>query len=385
MKVLRLVTKNAWRHKLRTSLTILGLALAVMAFGLILTFVKAWYAGSRAAAPDRLITRHAVSITFELPLAYSEQLLKIEGVEAVTHANWFGGIYIDPGNFFPQFAVDYETFFELYPEYVVPPDQMEMFKSERTAAIVGQRLADRFGWKIGDVVTIIGTIYSGNWDFTIRGIYSGDSPDVDETAFVFRYDYLDEWVKKNWPGYAGHVGWYALKISDPLRAREISTMIDKRFDNSLAETKTETEKDFVMSFIQMSSALITGLRIVSMLIIVVILLVLANTMAMTARERISENAFMRTLGFGKFHLTGLIMGESLFIAAIGGLAGMGLLWMIGNGVGVALSQWFPGFAPDVDTYILSFGTAILVGLLASIYPIIRAVSIKIVDGLRVVD
>lgn len=385
MKILKLVRKNAFRHKLRTFLTILGLALAVMAFGLIRTFIGAWYAGADAASPDRLICRHAVSVIFSLPLAYREQLLKIDGVEEVTYANWFGGYYVDPSNFFANFAVDVNSYLEMYPEFVLPDDQKEAFKTERQAAIIGQGLADRFGWKLGDKVTLIGGIYPGNWDFMIRGIYQGRDEATDETLFLFRWDYLDETLKKIWNSRTGEVGWYALKISDPSRAAQISNEVDARFDNSWAETRTETEKEFQMSFIQMSSAIILGLRIISYLIIGVILLVLANTMAMTARERISENAFMRTIGFQSHHLAWLILGESLFIAVLGGALGMGLLYLIAGGVKVAMSQYFPGFAPSVFTYLFSFGTAVIVGFLASIFPITRAVRLKIVDALRVVE
>ncbi len=385
MKVFRLIYKNAFRHKLRTFLTVLGLALAVMAFGLIRTFITAWYSGAEAAAPDRLVTRNAVSIIFTLPISYKEQILKIDGVKDVTYAAWFGGIYVDPKNFFPQYAVDQSNFFTLFPEFILPPEQFEEFKEERKAVIVGRRLADRFGWKIGDPITLIGTIYPGDWDFVIRGVYTGRDVNTDETAFIMRFDYLDEVMRRDSPGRAGQIGWYALKIDDPNRSAEIAKQVDARFKNSLAETLTETEKEFQLSFIQMSSAIILGLRIVSFLIIGVILLVLANTMAMTARERISEHAFMRTLGFRGYHLVGLILGESFFMAILGGLIGTALLAVVGNLVGIALSQFFPGFAPDTVAYLLCIGTALLVGLGASIFPIQRALRIKIVDGLRVVD
>ncbi len=385
MKVLKLISKNAGRHRLRTFLTILGIALAVMAFGLIRTFINAWYAGAREAAPDRIITRHSASIVFELPLAYKERILQIEGVENVTFANWFGGIYIDRKNFFPQFAVDNETWYELYPEFVVPPDQLENYKRERRAAIVGRGLADRFEWKIGDVITLIGTVYSGDWDFVIRGIYTGKRQDTDETLFFFDYDYLNEWVQREWPGYGSNVGWYAIKIKNPEEAARVSKLIDERFDNSPAETRTETEKEFQMSFIQMASTILIGLKIVSFLIIGVMLLVLVNTMVMAARERISENAFMRTLGFRGYHLVGLILGESLFIGLLGGIVGIILLTVVSNVVAVSLSIYFPGFQADLFTYMMCILGAFVVSIVASIFPIQRALRIKIVEGLRVVD
>ncbi len=385
MKVFKLIFRNAMRRRLRTFLTILGLALAVMAFGLIRTLIDAWYAGARVAPPDRLVTRHAVSFTFTLPLAYEEQLLKIDGVSKVTYAAWFGGIYIDPKNFFANFAVDPATYLDMYAEFIVPPEEMKAFLDDRRGAIVGRRLADRFGWKIGDNVPLIGTIYPGDWKFTIRGIYNGRDKDVDETAFLFRFDYLDEVMKETMPGRAGQVGWFGVKIKDPNRAAEIGAAIDSRFKNSWAETKTETEKEFALGFIQMADVLIAGLRVISYLIIGVILLVLVNTMVMTARERISENAFLRVLGFRNFHLIGLILGESLTIAGIGGVVGMGLLAMVSRLVGRALSIYFPGYHVGTETYFIVVAAAFVVGCLAAIFPIQRALSIKIIDGLRVVD
>nr|MBN2276466.1 ABC transporter permease [candidate division Zixibacteria bacterium] len=385
MKVFKLIFKNAARRKLRAFLTILGIALAVMAFGLIRTFIDAWYAGARAAQPDRLVTRHAVSIVFDLPIAYKDQILSIDGVEDVTYAIWFGGIYIDPSNFFPQMGVEPESFFRIFPEFILARDQLEALVREKRGAVVGRKVADRFGWKIGDKINLIGTIYPGNWEFIITGIYTGRDVDTDETMFLFRFDYVDEVMKQESPGRVGEVGWYALKIDDPSRAAEIASAIDRRFDNSWAETKTETEKQFQLSFISMAGAIIVGLRIISYLIIGVILLVMINTMAMTARERVSENAFMRTLGFRGYHLTGLILGESLIIAAAGGITGMGLLYLVSNGVRVALSQYFPGFEASLLVYMTCLVVAILVGIIASIFPVQRALRISIVDGLRVVD
>lgn len=385
MKVFKLIFRNAMRHKLRTFLTILGLALAVMAFGLIRTFISAWYAGAEASAPNRLIVRHAVSIVFTLPVAYKEQLEKIDGIKKVSYAAWFGGIYVDPRNFFPQFAIEQATYFDLYPEFIVPADQLQAFRDDRRGVIVGRKLADRFGWKIGDNITLIGTIYPGNWDYIVRGIYTGRDELTDETMFFFQFDYLDERMKQDSPGRVGQIGWFGVQIDNPNRSAEIGGIVDARFKNSWAETLTETEKEFQMSFIQMSGAIITGLRIISFLIIGVILMVLANTMVMTARERVSEHAFLRTLGFQKYHLVGLILGESMIIASIGGILGMIILALCSKLAGAALSNFFPVFNTDPPVYLLCFAIALIVGVIASIFPIQRALHIKIVDGLRVVD
>ena len=385
MFLLKLIFRNALRHKLRTFLTILGLALAVMAFGLIRTFITAWYSGADAAAPDRLATRNAVSIIFPLPLAYKEQIEKIDGVEEVTYANWFGGIYVDPQNFFANFAVDPPTFFKIYPEYLVKPEYMEAFIGERKAVLVGRKLADRFNWKIGDQVNLIGTIYPGDWPFVIRGIYTGKDETIDETLFMFRWDYLDETMRQTMPGRAGQIGWYVIRISDANRAAEISELIDARFDNSLAETLTETEKAFQLGFVQMAGTIITGLQIISGLIIGIILLVLANTMAMSARERIPEYAYLKTIGFRAFHLIGLVGGESLFIAGLGAITGLILLFLVSRPIAIAISAFFPVFKLQPVTLILALGASVVVGLTAAIFPVTRAVRMKIIEGLRVVE
>ncbi|HXF48900.1 MAG TPA: FtsX-like permease family protein [Verrucomicrobiae bacterium] len=384
MKILKLAIKNAFRHKLRTGLTILGLAVAVMAFGLLRTVIDAWYAGAEAAPPDRLIARNAVNIIFPLPLSYRDQIAKVPGVEKVSYAHWFGAYYVDPKNFFANFAVDHETFFDLYPEVVLDSTELAAFKSEKTAAVCGQILADRFGWKVGDRIRLIGTIYPGNWDLHLVGIYRGLKKSTDESGFYLRWDMLDENLKATVPARAGNVGWYIMKISDPNDGVRISKAVDELFKNSLAETLTETEEAFNLSFIAMSSTIITGLQLVSYLIIGIILLVLANTMAMTARERISEYAVLKTLGFRPVHLVMLIAGESVFIAIVGGVLGMLLIYPMAGGFGEAMKYFFPVFEVKPVTVVLAGIFSLTVGVLASLFPIFRATRVSIVDGLRVV-
>jgi putative ABC transport system permease protein len=384
LKILKLAIKNAFRHKLRTGLTVLGLAVAVMAFGLLRTTIDAWYAGAEAAPPDRLIARNAVNIIFPLPLSYRDQIAKVPGVEKVSYAHWFGAYYVDPKNFFANFAVDHETFFDLYPEVVLDSTELAAFKSEKTAVICGQILADRFGWKVGDRIRLIGTIYPGNWDLHLVGIYRGLKKSTDESGFYLRWDMLDENLKATVPGRAGNVGWYIMKISNPDDGVAISKAVDGLFKNSLAETLTETEEAFNLSFIAMSSTIITGLQLVSYLIIGIILLVLANTMAMTARERISEYAVLKTLGFRPAHLVMLIAGESVFIAVVGGVLGMLLIYPMAGGFGEAMKYFFPVFEVKPITVVLAGIFSLTVGVLASIFPVLKATRVSIVDGLRVV-
>ena len=381
----KLIIRNSFRHKLRTALTIVGLAVAVMAFGLIRTVVDAWYAGVEASAPDRLITRSSISITFTLPLSYKEQIEKIDGIKQVTYANWFGGTYVDANNFFAQFAVERENYFKVFPEFIITPEAMDAFNSNIKAVIVGQKLADRFGWKIGDRVTLIGTIYPGDWDFDVVGIYKGKDQTIDESTWFMRWDYIDETMKQQMPGRAGEIGWYGLQLVDPNRAAEVSAAVDARFKNSSAETLTETEKAFQMSFVAMSGAILVLLTVMSWLIIGVILMVLINTMAMTARERTSEYAFMKSMGFQGYHLWGMISGEAIIISLSGGILGLGLLAMMVNVMRAGLSAWFPVFKIQPLTWILVVALAVAIGLISSAFPVLRAMRTRIVDGLRVVD
>jgi len=385
VRVFQLIVKNATRHSLRTSLTILGVAIAVTAFCVIRSAIDAWYLNSRAASPDRLIVRNAVSLIFDLPLAYVDRIADVPGVTGVTHSTWFNGIYIDEKNFFAKFAVDHTTFFDLYPEYVIPPDQWEAFTRERNAAIVGRRLADRFGWEPGDAVRIIGDIYPGNWDFIIRGVYTGARDDINESQWFFRYDYIDERMKSEAPARAGHIGAIAVKTDDPGRAPEMSRAIDALFKNSLAETRTETEEAFRLSFVSMSSQIILGLRVISLLVIGVILLVLANTMAMAARERTNEYALLKTLGFRPFHIIGLVFGESVFVAASGAVLGLALAFLVLPLLEAGAGGFLPRIPLTETTLIFGAAAALAVGLLAAVFPTLRALLTPVVDGLRPID
>ena len=385
MKIFKLTWKNSLRHKLRTFLTVLGLAIAVMAFAVIRTAVDAWYAGASASSPNRLVTINNVSLIFTIPMAYKEKIEKVDGVTGITWAQWFGGTYVDPKNFFAQFAVDPVSYFDLYPEYNVPEEQFQDFLSQRNSVIVGRKLADRFNWSVGDPIRLIGTIFPGDWDFVIAGIYTGEKEITDESQWFMHFAYLDERMKVEAPPRAGQVGSFIVRIDDPSRAVDISNKIDAMFENSIAETKTDTEEAFQLSFVAMAGSIVAGLKAVSILVIGIILLVLANTMAMTARERVSEYAMMKSLGFRTHHIAGLIFGESLFIAALGGFMGILLTLPIVNLVKVGLSDFFPVFKLDPFTVALGFGAAMVVGLLAAIFPAIKAVNTSIIEGLRIID
>ncbi|HEY3278793.1 MAG TPA: ABC transporter permease [Syntrophorhabdaceae bacterium] len=382
MHVLKIVFKNAFRHKLRTGLTILSITIAILAFGLLRTVIHAWYAGVEASAVNRLVSRNSISMIFPLPLSYKEKIRQIEGVKTVSWGGWFGGIYIDEKNFFANFAVDAKTYLELYPEYIVPPDQKAAFLKDRKGFVAGRKLAARYGWHIGDTIVLKGTIYPGTWEFVLRGIYTGRDKGTDESVFFFNWDYLNEEVRKKTPGRADQVGFYMIGVTNPDLAADVAARIDGSFKNSLAETLTETEKAFQLGFVSMSDAIITAIKLVSFVVIVIILAVVANTMAMTARERMGEYAVFKTLGFGARHLAGLIFGESIFITLVGAACGVALTFPVADAFGRAMGQYFPTFNVTGETVVMDVITALIVGILAAIVPTVRAIKVRIADGLR---
>ncbi len=382
MYYLKLIIRNALRHKLRTGLTVLGIVVAILAFGLLRTVVDAWYAGAEAASKTRLVTRNSISLVFSLPLTYASRIRQIDGVKAVSHANWFGGVYVTEKNFFPQFAVQAATYFDLYPEFVVPPDQMREFMRDRKGALVGRKLVNTYGFRIGDAVSLRGTIFPGTWEFVVRGIYDGAEPKTDTSQFFFQWDYLNETLKKAAPRRANSVGVYIISLASSDRAAEVAAAVDKTFKNSLAETLTETEQAFQLGFVSMTEAIVVAIKIVSFLVIFIIMAVMANTMAMTVRERMAEYATLKALGFGPRHLTVLIFGESLAIAGFGAAIGIALTFPVADKFGKALGSLFPVFNVNPETIYMQIAASLSVGVIAALVPCVRAARIRIVDGLR---
>jgi putative ABC transport system permease protein len=382
MHILKLIFKNAFRHKLRTFLTVLGVTIAILAFGLLRTVISAWYAGVDASSASRLVTRNSISLIFSLPISYKEKIRQIQGVKTVSYGNWFGGIYIDEKNFFANYAVEPKTYLELYPEFVMPPDQKAAFFRDRKAAVAGMKLAKKYGWKIGDIITLKGTIFPGNWDFILRGIYRGRDQTVDETAFFFQWEYLNETLKQTVPRRADQAGFYMIGVTNPNMGADVAVRIDKAFKNSLAETLTETEKSFQLSFISMTEAIVIAIQLVSFVIIFIIMAVVANTMAMTARERIGEYAVFKTIGFSGFHISGLIFGESMFVTMLGAILGIFLTFPVARIFSQQLSTFFPVFNVATETIYMDIAASFLIALVAGVFPSWRAVNIRIADGLR---
>ncbi len=384
MYYLKLIFKNIFRAKLRSALTLTGLIIAVFAFGFLQTVVTAFFSGANAASGTRLITRNAISLVFPMPTYYRERMRSIDGVKTVSFSNWFGGVYKEPQNFFPQFAVDHNNYFDLFPEYLINPEELVAFKRDRQGAIVGRKLADRFGWKIGDVVPIRGTIFPGNWHFTIRAIFDGKDDAVVTRVFFFHWDYINEEIKKRFPRRADLIGVFNIEIHDPSRAAEISKIIDTEFRNSLAETLTETEKSFQLGFVAQSETIVIAIRVVSFVVIFIILAVVANTMAMTARERIAEYATLKVLGFSPGYVAALVFGEALMITLIGASIGIAITLPAAAAFGASAigSAVFPSFKVSGDTVMLQVLSGLVVGIVAGLLPAWRSARIKIVDGLR---
>ena len=383
MFVLRLLLKNAFRHRLRTLLTMVGLVVAIAAFGLLRTIVDAWYAGVAASSSTRLVTRSATSLTVPLPLAYAERLRAVDGVAAISWSNWFGGIYVTERNFFPQFAVDGPSYLALYPEFRLSDEERSAWLRDRRGVVAGRKLAEKFGWKLGDSIALRGTIYPGTWTFTLRGIYRGADAGTDENQMLMHWRYLIETSRERSRGrVSDFVGVYIVGIRDPANAAVVAQRVDAQFRNSLAETLTETEKAFQLGFVAMSEAILVALQAVSSIIVVIIMAVMANTMTMSARERLAEYATLKALGFPPGFVVRLLYGESLLIAAIGGALGIAATLPLAAAFAQAAGTLFPVFRVVPSTQALQALAALAVGLVAAAWPAWRMSRVDIVDGLR---
>ncbi len=325
MRFLPLIWSNLMRKKLRTFLTLLSITVAFVLFGYLAAIRVGFNAGVEVAGADRLITHHRVSITELLPVSYRERILAVAGVEAVVFQTWFGGVYQEGRNFFPQLPVDPEPFLRMFPEYRLPEEQQLAWLRTRTGAIVGRTTARRFGWQVGDRIPILSQIWttrSGSplWEFDLVGIYDGDGPGVDTTSLFFRHDYFDE----NRVFGKGLVGWYTLRVGDPGQAAAVARAVDREFANSTAETKTETEKAFLAGFARQVGDIGAILKAVLSAVFFTILLVAGNTMAQAVRERTGEIGTLKALGFTRGRVLGLVLAESCVLAGLGGGLGLGL-------------------------------------------------------------
>ena len=381
MYALKLILRNALRHKIRSGLTVFGLLIAVLAYGLLQTVVDAWFAGADAASKTRLITRSSISLVFTLPVSYEARIRAVEGVTRVARSTWFGGIYKEPKNFFPQFAVS-ANYLDLYSEFLLPEAERQAWMRDRKGALVGRQLADQYGFKVGDVIPLRGSIYPGDWQFVVRGIFDGSDDTKITRHLLFHWEYLNEWLNQRAGRRANQVGVYIVGIDAADRAAAVSRLVDAQFQNSVAETLTETEQAFQLSFVSMSNEIIAAIQVVSYVVILIILAVMANTMAMSARERAAEHATLKALGFGPGFVATLIFGESLAISVVGGGIGLWLTPYAAAGFKQAVGGIFPIFAVSQSTVIAQALCALAVGIIAALVPALQASRVRIADGLR---
>ncbi len=381
MKFLSLVWSNLKRKKLRTALTLLSIFVAFVLFGLLCALKEAFTAGVSMADADRLIVRHKVSLIMTLPVTYADRIARLPGVDAVVHMTWFNGVYQDPKNYMSSFPVDPEPFLEMYREFLLPEDQRQAWFKTRTGAVVGRTLAERFNWKLGDRIPLTSPIWpregGGAWEFDLCGIYEGAKKGTDTSNFFFRYDYFDESRAYG----EGLVGWYVVRVSSSARAEEAARAIDAEFANSPYETKAEPEGAFAQGFVQQMGNFSTMLIAILSAVFFTILLVAGNTMAQAVRERSEELGVLKALGFSSELVLGLVLVESCLIAAVGGLAGLGVAWFIAAR-GSPMPSLLPVFYLPMHNLAAGVVIVVALGLVAGILPALQAMRLQIAVALR---
>lgn len=382
MKYFRLIWSNAWRKKIRTFLTVLSVFVAFLLFALLSAIGFAFRGGVDVADAERLIVINKVSLINPLPISYMSRVAATEGVEAVTHASWFGGYYQDPRNQFGQFPVDPQSYFDMYPEFVIPEEQFEAFKRNRTGAVVGKELAESYGWKVGDRIPIQATIWSridGSrvWEFDLEGIFSNDDPRSSTAIMLFQYDYFEEAREFG----KGTAGWYVLRVAKGADPVQVANAVDLQFANSPSETKTSTEAAFAQSFTKQFGNIALIVTLILGAVFFTLLLVSGNTMSQSVRERISELAVLKTLGFDDRTVLGVVLSESILIMLLGGLLGLGVGWAVVQGLTKQLGAFLPGIFLSPGAIAGGIGMMIGAGILAGIFPALKAMRLSIIDAL----
>ncbi|MBI2383598.1 MAG: FtsX-like permease family protein [Gammaproteobacteria bacterium] len=383
MKYLPLVWAALWRRKPRTIYTMLSVAVAFLLYALLTAVNQAFNAGIEVSGADRLITTGRYSITQVLPLGYLQQIRNVPGVETVTVSSWFGGVYQEEKNFFPQFPVEPETYLAIYPEILLPPEQKQAFLNTRTGCIVAKSLADRFGWKLGDKIPLQAGIWplkdGGNtWTLDLVGIFDTADPATRSQfeMLLMRHDFFDE-ARQFANGYGG---WYIAKVKDPAQSAQIAQAIDKLFANSPGETRTDTEKAFNQSFLKQMGDI--GLIISSILgaVFFTLLFLTGNTMMQSVRERVPELAVLKTIGFSDNQVLGFVLAESALLCVVAAMVGLAIGSVLLPGIG----QKLPGFS-GMELTLPAFGMAVLLAfalaVVVGILPGWRAKRLDIVNAL----
>jgi len=377
MKFSRIILANLFRKKVRLLLTIGSFAVALFLFA-FLGVVRDAFSRDNLASANRLIIINRTSIINPLPLSYRDRILRIPGIKSVTHNNWFGGTYIEEKNFFPQFVIDPENQRQVVPEFIVPDDQWQAFLRDREGAVVGARTMERFHWKVGDRIPIKNPVW-GSWEFNIDGVYHGTRPGDDETQFWFQWDYYEERVPQT---SKGQIGWYVLRIDNPDDAPRIAKAIDAEFANSPNETKTETESAFAAGWVKQFGNIKFLIVTIGAVVFFTLLLVTGNTMAISVRERTGELAVLKAIGFSDRKVLAFVLGESLVIAAVGGLLGLGLALVAVPLLSRALTGLVPVLFLSPTILLFGFVAALFVGFISGFLPGLGAMRMRVVNALR---
>ena len=380
MKFARIIWANLMRKKIRLLLTIGSFAIALFLFSFLAVVRDAFGRGADLASADRLIVINRTSIINLIPLSYRDKILRIHGVKYVTHNNWFGGTYIEEKNFFPQFVIDPENQRQVVPELMVPDDQWNAFVKDRQGAIAGAKTAERFHWKVGDRIPIKTTLYGGGaWEFNLDGIYHGKRPQDDETQFWFQWDYFEEKIPE---ALKGQIGWYVLKVDNPDDAPRVAKAIDAEFANSPNETKTESESTFAANWVKQFGNIQFLIVTIGTVVFFTLLLVTGNTMAISVRERTSELAVFKAIGYSDLAVLFFVLAESLTIALIGGAIGLLLASLAIPALGQALNGLLPNIVLSGKMLLFGLVLAIFTGFLSGVLPGLGAMRLRVVNALR---
>ncbi len=384
MSWLGFVWANLTRRKLRLVFTLLSIILAFLMFGMLDALRTSMSQVVNLTGADRLITLSKVSIIDSFPISHYEKTRAVEGVDSVVHLNWFGGIYKEGTMDIPVFPMNVAEFFKVYPEVKITPEEFEAWKSDRQGIVVGKALAERHQWKKGDRLPLKSSIFrrqngSDTWEFNIVAIYSVEgSAGWDNQSAMFHYEYYNESLQFG----QDQIGWMTVKVKNPEEAEEVAKRIDAQFANSADETKTGTEKAFTKQFMEQMGNIGKILISVVFAVFFTMLLVTANTMAQSVRERTNEIGVLKTLGFSSGSVLRLVIGEALILTVLGGLIGFGLAYLVVGGLQPMMKQYFPIFEIDSSTIIVSLALMVILGVITGLWPAVSAMRLKITDALR---
>jgi len=386
MKFVRLLLTNVLRNRRRTFLTVSSIAVSLFLIATLLTVLSEME--NPLTTPEsahRLICRHRVSLANILPKSYRQKISKVDGVEAVVGSMWFGGVYKDPKNFFAQFAIDTDQFFTVYQDMKIPDDQKQAFVQDRTGCIAGNNLAERFGWKVGDRIPIQGALFDVNLELTLRGIYSGGGDDG--STLYYSWEYFNEGMKKVFGPRVDFTGFYVIRARSTDQVPAIAERVDAEFHNSSSPTKTESEKAFVLNFLAMMGNVRLLVTSICSVVIFTIILVSSNTMAMSIRERVREIGILKALGFRKFQILSLLLGEAVFLALGAALLGSFAAKFIYSRakMSAVTAGMFQRFYVTPMTMVICASIGLTVGILSAGFPAWHAARRRVVDALRLVD